>query len=167
MALIKQVFNLKSEVAKYNELIDSSSNMMFTREEAEQFQNKLAKQQQKIQGAELKLTKSFATSSIAVASFIYNYTAKTTRFGLRGQDIQDQLKIQDKFVNKAFGIAAAGVIGGPVGMSLAAIGSVVGELISVSIQNKAYEYNRIIDEQQKAIKQERIGRAVYSSSRRT
>ena len=167
MALIKQVFNLKAEVEKYNDMLDTTANSMFTLEEAEKFDKKLKSQRGTIEQSKIKLTKSFATSSIAVASFTYNYAAKTTRFGLRGQDIQDQLKLQDKFVNKAFGIAAAAVVGGPTGALYALAGTILSEVISVSIQNKAYEYNKMIDEQQKAIKQERIGRAVYSSSRRT
>ena len=42
----------------------------------------------------------------------------------------------------------------------------INEAINVSVQNKAYEYRKSIDEQQKSIMQERIGRAVYNSSRR-
>lgn len=167
MALIKQVFNLRSDIETYNDMLDTASKKMFTLEEAESYDRKIKKQRSIIQTDELKLTKSAAAKSIAVASFAYNYAAKTTRFGLRGQDVQDQLKLQDRMVNKAFGIAAAGVVGGPMGALYATLGAVIGEVISVSIQNKAYEYNKMIDEQQKSIKQERIGRAVYSSSRRT
>ena len=166
MALIKQIFNLNKQIDEYNAMVAKTDDMMFTREEAEIYDKKLAKKQQKIEGMQTKLQKTAATESIAVASFIYNYSAKTTRFGLRGQDIQDQLKLQDKFVNKAFGIAAAAVIGGPVGGALAVVGSVISEVISVTIQNQAYEYNRQIDLQQKAIRQERVGRSVYNSSRR-
>ena len=166
MALIKQIFNLNKQINEYNEMVAKTEDMMFTREEFDAYGKKLEKKQQKIGNLQTKLQKTAATESIAVASFIYNYSAKTTRFGLRGQDIQDQLKLQDKFVNKAFGIAAATVVAGPVGGALALVGSVVSEIISVSIQNQAYEYNRQIDMQQKAIRQERVGRAVYNSSRR-
>ena len=80
--------------------------------------------------------------------------------------MQDQLKLQDQMVNKAIGIVGDGIVGGLPAMALATVGAVIGEVISYSIQNKAYEYRKAIDEQQKAIMQERIGRAVYNSSRR-
>ena len=113
-----------------------------------------------------RAAKSSLTYGVSLASFVYNYTARTTRFGLRGQDVQDQLKLQDQMVNKAFGIVGAGIVGGLPAMALATVGAVIGEVISYSIQNKAYEYRKSIDEQQKAIAQERIGRAIYNSSRR-
>ena len=126
------------------------------------------------QGSITKATKSTVALALAVGAFAYNYTAATTRFGLRGQDIQDQLKIQDKMVNKAFGIAGATLgglmMGGPwgavAGLVMSTTATIVNEVVSVSIQNKAYEYRKSIDEQQKSIMQERIGRAVYNSSRR-
>lgn len=166
MSLIKQVFNLRGDIVKYNEMYNATSDKMFTIDEAEAYQKKLNRQRQTIENKEIKLTKSVAASAISVASFAYNYAAKTTRFGLRGQDVQDQLKLQDKLINKAFGVAGATVVGGPYAGMAALIGAFVSEVISVSIQNKSYEYNKMIDEQQKSIKQERIGRAVYSSSRR-
>lgn len=113
-----------------------------------------------------KAAKSAVSYGISTAAFVYNYTARTTRFGLRGQDVQDQLKLQDQMVNKAFGIVGAGLVGGVPAMALAGVGTVINEVISLSIQNKAYEYRKSIDEQQKAIAQERIGRAIYNSSRR-
>jgi hypothetical protein len=121
-----------------------------------------------------KMTKSSVAAMISTSKFIYNYTASTTRFGLRGQDIQDQLKIQDKLVNKSFDIATSTAAGAMVGGAIGAVGALVlsvatfaiNEAISVSIQNKSYEYRKAIDEQQKSIMQERIGRAVYNSSRR-
>ena len=51
-------------------------------------------------------------------------------------------------------------------MAGAAAFAIIGEIISVSIQNKAYEYNKAIDAEQKAVLRERIGREVYNSSRR-
>lgn len=121
-----------------------------------------------------KMTKSGIAAFISTSQFLYNYTARTTRFGLRGQDIQDQLKIQDKLVNKSFGIASAtaagfmmgGVAGGIGALIMSAANFAISEAINVSAQNKAYEYRKSIDEQQKSIMQERIGRAVYNSSRR-
>ena len=113
-----------------------------------------------------RAAKSSLTYGVSLTSFVYNYTARTTRFGLRGQDVQDQLKLQDQMVNKAFGIVGAGIVGGLPAMALATVSAVIGEVISYSIQNKAYEYRKSIDEQQKAIAQERIGRAIYNSSRR-
>ena len=126
------------------------------------------------QSSVTKATKSTVALALAVGTFVYNYNARTTRFGLRGQDIQDQLKLQDKLVNKAFGVAGATlgglIMGGPwgavAGLVMSTVGTVVNEAISVSIQNKGYEYRKEIDEQQKAVMQERIGRAVYNSSRR-
>lgn len=114
----------------------------------------------------VKFAQKTALSGISIGTFVYNYAAKTTRFGLRGQDIQDQLKLQDKWVNKGAGIVAAGIAGGPVAAGVATAYALIGEIISVSIQNKAYEYRRQIDEEQKNILRERIGREVYNSSRR-
>lgn len=116
--------------------------------------------------ARQKAMNSTKTYAISLSAFAYNYTARTTRFGLRGQDIQDQLKLQDKMINKAFGIVGAGIVGGLPGAALATVSTAINEILSVSIQNKAYEYRKLIDEQQKSIMQERIGRAVYNSSRR-
>jgi hypothetical protein len=121
-----------------------------------------------------KMTKSGIAAFMSTSKFLYNYTARTTRFGLRGQDIQDQLKIQDKLVNKSFGIASSTIAGFMLGGVAGGIGTLVmsaaefaiSEAINVSVQNKAYEYRKSIDEQQKSIMQERIGRAVYNSSRR-
>jgi hypothetical protein len=121
-----------------------------------------------------KMTKSGTAAFISTSQFLYNYTARTTRFGLRGQDIQDQLKLQDKLVNKSFGIASStmaglmigGVAGGVGALVMSVANFAISEAINVSVQNKAYEYRKQIDEQQKSIMQERIGRAVYNSSRR-
>jgi hypothetical protein len=121
-----------------------------------------------------KMSKSTKALLISTSQFLYNYTASTTRFGLRGQDIQDQLKLQDKLVNKSFGIASSTMAGFMIGGVAGGIGALVmsvanfaiNEAISISVQNKAYEYRKSIDEQQKSIMQERIGRAVYNSSRR-
>jgi hypothetical protein len=121
-----------------------------------------------------KMTKSSVAALISTSQFLYNYTARTTRFGLRGQDIQDQLKIQDKLVNKGFGIisttlaglSVGGVAGGVGALIMSVANFAINEAISISAQNKSYEYRKEIDEQQKSIMQERIGRAVYNSSRR-
>lgn len=180
MAIIKQTFNLGGNVAKafkskreYDYLSSEQGWEDFVAgydgdwAETEAAYNKaLGQQAKQSAGATKKALGSAKAYTLAVASFTYNYIAKTTRFGLRGQDIQDQLKLQDKMVNKAFGIVGAGLVAGLPGMAVATIGMIVSEAISISIQNKAYEYRKMIDEQQKSIMQERIGRAVYNSSRR-
>jgi hypothetical protein len=121
-----------------------------------------------------KMSKSSKAMFISTSQFLYNYTARTTRFGLRGQDIQDQLRIQDKLVNKGFDVASStmagfmigGVAGGVGALVMSVANFAINEAISISVQNKAYEYRKTIDEQQKSIMQERIGSAVYNSSRR-
>lgn len=180
MALVNQTFNLVGNVSKafksakeYDYLSSEQGwNEFVAGYDGDWAETENAYNKARQKAAKQKVTtsrqaiKSSMTYGVAVASFTYNYIAKTTRFGLRGQDIQDQLRLQDKMVNKAFGLVGAGLIGGLPAMSVAAIGMVVTEAINVSVQNKAYEYRKMIDEQQKSIMQERIGRAVYNSSRR-
>lgn len=176
--MIRQTFNLGKKIS---EAIDASRDYeeLISYEGWQKFKDNysgadvygaygkaISKAKKNIGESRTALGQSTLTYGIAAASFAYNYAAKTTRFGLRGQDIQDQLKVQDKLVNAGFGIMAATVVGGVGAGALALAGTLVSELISVSIQNARYEYNKSIDREQKAILQERIGRAVYNGSRR-
>lgn len=126
----------------------------------------LTKAYNNISESKVALAQSSIAYGISAAAFAYNYAVKTTRFGLRGQDVQDQLKVQDKLVNTGFGIMGATVIGGVTGGALALLATTFSEVINVIVQNQRYEYNKSIDRQQKAVLQERIGRAFYSNSRR-
>lgn len=106
-----------------------------------------------------------ALKTIAVAGFVYNYTIATTRFGQRGQDIQDQQALQDKYINTGLGLAAATIVN-PVAGAVALGYTILNEIISVSKENAAYNYQKNIDSQQTAVFSERVGREVYNSSRR-
>lgn len=174
MATIKQTFSLigrmrdlSETTAEYNEMLAQTEEMMFTQKEAQAYQRKLENKAEQIETKRVNLATSSIAYGISTAAFVYNYEAKTTRFGIRGRDIQDQLKLQDKLVNKAFGVLGATVVGGVGAGALALVSTVVSEVISVNIQNQAYNYRREIDAEQKQIAQERIGRATYNSSRRS
>lgn len=179
MAIVRQSFNLIRNIAdvykskqeyeylkSYEGYDEFMSNYKGDGDGYEAYDKALTKAGKDVVKSGNIATKSAKTYAIAVASFAYNYAARTTRFGLRGQDIQDQLKLQDKMVNKAFGITATFAAFGLPAAALATVTMAVTEAINVSVQNKAYEYRKTIDEQQKSIMQERIGRAVYNSSRR-
>lgn len=179
MALFTQYFNLAGNIRNYYKAKkdyeylqtyegydEFMSNYKGNGNPYEAYGRELQKSGQNVLNKNKIAQKSAKIDAVATAKFLYNYTARTTRFGLRGQDIQDQLKLQDKMVNKAFGVVGAGLVGGLPGAALATVSTAINEIINVSVQNKAYEYRKLIDEQQKSIMQERIGRAVYNSSRR-
>lgn len=124
--------------------------------------------------ARFRLGGQIATGAIGVAAATYNIQKSTTRFGYRGQDIQDEKKIQDKLVNYGFGIAGAtatglaiggipGAIGGAV---TSAISIAVGEVIGVVQQDKQYAYNKAVDADTILITRARMGEGAYNYSRR-
>lgn len=178
MALVRQSFNLVGNIVKsyntkqeyeylktYEGFDEFASNyegddVYGAYNQALRSKNRAYQQSLSVSGRSAK------TYGISVAAFLYNYSAATTRFGLRGQDIQDQLKIQDRLVNKAFGVVGTLIAAGPQAAAGALVVGLFDELIKTSKQNAAYEYRKQIDEQQKSIMQERVGRAVYNSSRR-
>lgn len=125
-------------------------------------QDKIDKERQK---KRIKILKGSALKTVAVAGFVYNYVAVTTRFGQRGQDIQDQQALQDKFVNTGLAITAATIIN-PVAGAVALGYTILNEIINVSKENAAYNYKKNIDSQQTAVFSERVGREIYNSSRR-
>ena len=172
MATIKQIFSigkqiqdLSDSISGYQEMYSDAENMMFTQDEAVSYQKQLDQQYNKIQLQKHSLATSATAYSVSTLTFAYNYNAKTARFGFRGQDIQDQLKVQDKLFNAGASILGATITGGIAGGTLAIMSTLISEAISVSIQNQAYEYRKQIDAEQKELAQERIGRAVYNNSR--
>lgn len=174
MALINQVFNLGKSIENYSSakkttehMYNYASETSFTQEEAKSFAKKLQKQEDKVLKAGVAQTKSAIGLSISALSFGYNYYISVSRFGQRGKDIQDQNRIQDRMVNKSLGVLGATLVGGPVVGAVAVASFAFDEVIRTIIQDKAYEYRKRIDEEQKAIARERIGRSVVNSSRRS
>lgn len=177
MALINQVFNLGKSIENYSSAKKTTEHMYryaenknFTQEEAKEYSKKLKKQEDKALRAGVAQTKSAIGLSISALSFGYNYYIAVSRFGQRGKDIQDQNRIQDRMVNKSLGVLGATLVAGPAGPLVGAVAVAsfaFDEVIRTIIQDKAYEYRKRIDEEQKAIARERIGRSVVNSSRRS
>lgn len=159
VSLVKQVFRLKSQYDKYEKTYSGKI------DDPEKLQYGIQRRRELI-GTINTAEKNIAKQAVNTAQFVYNYTVDFARFGYRGKDIQDQTALQDKLVNKAFGITGAFVFGGPVAGVTALVSSAITEVLQVVKSNARYEYNKSIDTEQKDIMQERIGRAVYNSSRR-
>lgn len=178
MALINQVFNLGKSIENYssaNKKLDDmyaygeakSEEGTWKKGQLNNFVTKLNKQEDKALRAGVAQTKSAIGLSISALSFGYNYYIAVSRFGQRGKDIQDQNRIQDRMVNKSLGVLGATLVAGPVVGAVAVASFAFDEVIRTIIQDKAYDYRKRIDEEQKAIARERIGRSVVNSSRRS
>lgn len=162
--------NYSSEKKELDDMYDyaekKSVEKKWEKGELDKFITKINKQEDKVEKAGILRTKSAIAASIATLQFGYNYYVAVSRFGQRGQDIADQNRIQDRMVNKILGVTGAFAMGGPVAMGVAAAAFSFNEIIKTNIQNKAYEYRRKTDADQKDIARERIGRAYDNSSRR-
>lgn len=175
--MVKQTFNLIGSISKTQKasmkermayekqmkLLDKGKGRSF--EEQKEYRAKMDELEEKKIKAQKQMVKSVGLTAVSTVKFAYNYYIAVARFGQRGQDIQDQNVIQDRMFNKALGVVAA-TIANPVLGGVAAASVIFDEIIRTSIQEKAYQYKLKIDQEQKSISRERIGRPEYNSSRR-
>ena len=128
-------------------------------------EKEIEKAKAKIASGKTQVYNSTATTIAAAASFAYNTYTALSRFGQRGQDIQDQNALQDKIVNTGINIGLALAIN-PTLFAYQLLTTGISEVITTIKSNAEYNYNKTIDAEQKSITQERVGRANWNSSRR-
>lgn len=104
----------------------------------------------------------------------YSIGTRVSRFGLRGQDVKDQNALQDKLVNTSLGLiggaaagfAVGGVAGGVSALVLSMASTAINEVVSISIANAQYNYNKAYDLDVSGLGRERQGAMAYNYSRR-
>ena len=128
-------------------------------------ENDIEKAKAKIASGKTQVYNSTATTIAAAASFAYNTYTAFSRFGQRGQDIQDRNALQDKIVNTGINLGLAFAINPALG-AYQLLTTGISEVITTIKSNAQYDYNKMIDAEQKSITQERVGRANWNSSRR-
>lgn len=127
-----------------------------------------------IHEARTKLPSVVGGTALATASAARNISTKVSRIGLRGQDIKDQNSIEDKLWNYTMGTATAftgglalGGLSGAIGIaSIAMISSALNEVVSISVANTQYSYNKAYDLDVSGLGRERQGSMAYNYSRR-
>ncbi len=129
----------------------------------EAYNRKLARQKD---AAAKRAAKTIPSFAIGMGLESYSLVTSFSRFGLRGQDIQDQKNLQDHLVGMAGSIGISYASMGLVGGTISTAGLLVNEAIQVSKDVARYNYNKSIDASQKDIIRERIGSAALSCSRR-
>jgi len=175
MAGFTSIANYAINITK-QAVAETTQKQITEKDTPQQVQEKQAFNTQQVKNKAASIVGGVSGGTVAVASFTYNTNIKFARFGQRGQDIQDQNRLQDRVVN--LGLSSAGLLTG-LGISLATgnifgaaasaiglIGLGINEAITVSAQNAQYDYNKTIDLEKSNIAKERAGRAIYNSSRR-
>jgi len=175
MASFSSVANYALNIVKKTEAETTQKEILST-DTPSQAQEKQTFNSQQVKNKAAGIVSSSVGAGIAIASLVYNTNIKFARFGQRGQDISDQNRLQDKVTNMGLtvggaltGLALSAATGNIFGMAASAIGLIgigINEAITVSTQNAQYDYNKAIDMEKTMIAQERVGRAIYNSSRR-
>ena len=127
-----------------------------------------------ISEARAKLPSIVGGTALATAAVARNISTKFSRIGLRGQDIKDQNSIEDKLWNYTMGTGTAftggfalGGLSGAIGAaSVAVLSSALNELVSISVENAQYSYNKAYDLDVSGLGRERQGSMAYNYSRR-
>lgn len=165
---IRQTFILKQKEEKAEEAFVALEEKLKKDEKAKTEARKYLMAERSVDKQEKRVFISAGLDALATAKFAYDLNKKTARFGLRGQDIQDQLQLQDMVVNKGLGIAGTAVASGgnPYAIALSIAMSAVNTMVNVYVQNKQYEYNRSIDQNRQILYKERVGETAWNNSRR-